>query len=147
MNEDMKMICDVKDKVLDLLHKANRADEFSMGDVDFLANALKAVKDACEVEEMMDDGGYSQAGDMMDNGPYGRGSSYANRGRNMGRNGVRDGGRDGGIGYSSRRDRMGRYSRDDGRSEMMEHIRMAIETADGEDKETLKRFMRQIENA
>lgn len=142
MNEDMKVICDVKDKVLDLLHKANRADEFSMGDVDFLANALKAVKDACEVENMMDDGGYSQDGDWMAEGNYGRGSSYA-RGRNMGRNG----GRDGGIGYSSRRDRMGRYSRDDGRSEMMEHIRMAIETADGEDKETLKRFMRQIENA
>lgn len=144
MNEDMKVICDVKDKVLDLLHKANRADEFSMGDVDFLANALKAVKDACEVENMMEDGGYSQDGDWMAEGNYGRGSSYA-KGRNMGRNGSRDGGM--GRGYSSRRDRMGRYSRDDGRSEMMEHIRMAIETADGEDKEMLQRFMRQIENA
>lgn len=149
MNEDMKMICDVKDKVLDLLHKANRADEFSMGDVDFLANALKAVKDACEVEEMMDDGGYSQATDWPADGTYGRGSSYANRGHNMGRNGGRDTGRDGGMGtgYSSRRNKMGRYSRDDGRSEMMEYIAMAIDAADGEDKETLKRFMRQIENA
>lgn len=144
MNEDMKVIAEVKEKVLDLLHKANRADEFSMGDVDFLADALKAVKDACEVENMMEDGGYSRDGDWMAEGTYGRGSSYAGRDRDMMR-----GGRDGGMGrgYSSKRDRMGRYSREDGRSEMMEHIRMAIETADGEDKETLKRFMRQIENA
>lgn len=133
MNEDMKVIAEVKEKVLDLLHKANRADEFSMGDVDFLADALQSVEAACKVEKMMDDGGYSHNVDWMDG-----------RGRDM-----MGGGRDGGMGrgYSSKRDRMGRYSREDGRSEMMEHIRMAIETADGEDKETLKRFMRQIENA
>ena len=30
---------------------------------------------------------------------------------------------------------------------MMEHIEMAIAAADGQDKEALKRFMRQLENA
>lgn len=143
MNEDMKVIADVKEKVLDLLHKANRAEEFSMGDVDFLCKAIKTVKDACEVEGMMDDGGW------MAEGNYGRGSSYANRGQHYVRGHYgRNGGRDDMDGdYSSRRDRMGRYSRDDGRSEMMEYIEKAIKAADGEDKETLMRFMRQIENA
>lgn len=60
------------------------------------------------------------------------------------------GGRNGGMGgdgYSSRRDSRGRYSRDDGRSEMMEHLEMAMDSATAEDRETIKRFMRQLENA
>ena len=83
---------------------------------------------------------------------YGRGSSYANRGKHyvrghysrdsgMGRNG------DSRNGYSALRDSRRRYSRDDGRSEMMEHIEMAMDVADEQDRETIKRFMRQLENA
>ena len=49
--------------------------------------------------------------------------------------------------YSTRRDKRGRYSRDDGRSEMMEHIEMAMDSANEQDRETIKRFMRQLENA
>ena len=59
----------------------------------------------------------------------------------------RDSGRDGMGGYSSRRDSRGRYSRDDGRSEMMEHLEMALDSASDQDRETIKRFMRQLENA
>jgi len=40
-----------------------------------------------------------------------------------------------------------RYSRDDGRSEMMEHLEMAMDSATEQDKETIRRFMRQLENA
>ena len=47
----------------------------------------------------------------------------------------------------TRRDSRGRYSRDDGRSEMMEHIEMAIDSADERDREKIKRFMRELENA
>ena len=50
-------------------------------------------------------------------------------------------------GYSSRRDNRGRYSRDNGRSEMMEHLEMALDRASDQDRETIKRFMRQLENA
>ncbi len=58
------------------------------------------------------------------------------------------GGMWGGMGgYSSRRDNRGRYSRDDGRSEMMEHLEMAMDTATDQDREIIKRFMRQLENA
>lgn len=129
MNEDVKVICEVKDKVLDLLHQANQAKEFSMGDVDFLYKATKAVKNACEIEEMMD-GGYSEAnrGQHYVRGHYSRDADSRN-------------------GYSTRRDSRSRYSRDDGRSEMMEHIAMAIDTADERDREKIKRFMRELENA
>lgn len=139
MNEDMKVICEVKDKVLDLLHKANQTGEFSMGDMAFLSEAMSAIKDACKVERMMeeDDDGYSSAnrGKHYVRGHYSRDGGMIRNGDS--RNGD----------YSSRRDGRGRYSRDDGRSEMMEYIEMAIDAADGQDKETLKRFMRQLENA
>ena len=91
--------------------------------------------------------GYSEGG--MD---YGRGSSYANRGQHLVRSRYsRDGGmnRDGDSrnGYSSRRDNRGRYSRDDGRSEMMEHLEAAYDAATPEMREDIKRFMRKVENA
>lgn len=70
---------------------------------------------------------------------YGRGSSYAKRDR-RGRYS-----RDNGTSY--RRDGMGRYSRGDGRSEMMEHLEMALDSADEKDRDMIKRMMRQIENA
>lgn len=58
-----------------------------------------------------------------------------------------------GDGYSSRRGgrggsrRGGGYSRDDGRSEMMEHLEMALDSANEQDRENIKRFMREMENA
>lgn len=105
-----------------------------------MADTIKNIDKIC----MLEDGdGYSEAVDGMD---YGRGSSYANRGKHYVRGHYsRDGGMDG---YSSRRrDSRGRYSREDGRSEMMEHLEMAMDTATDQDRETIKRFMRQLENA
>lgn len=144
MNEDRKVVCEVKEKVMDLLHQANQQKSFSMGDVDFLYKATKAVKNALEVEEMMDGEGRSES---MDENGYGRGSSYASRGRHYVRGHYsRDGGTD--DGYSTRRrDSLGRYSREDGRSEIMEHLEMALDSAGEQDREKVRRFMRQLENA
>lgn len=149
MNEDMRTVCDVKEKVMDLLDQANKQKDFSMSDVDWLYKATKTVKNSMEIEDMMEDmeGGYSSRGrDRM--GRYSR---------NDGRDGYsREGdysrdGRDGMMhdgGYSSRRrDGRGRYSRDGARSKMMEHLEMALDTATAEDREAIKRFMREIEKA
>ena len=107
-----------------------------------LTDTIKNIDKICMLEE---EGGYSEA---VDGDDYGRGSSYANRGKHYVRGHYsRDGGRDGMGGYSSRRDSRGRYSRDDGRSEMMEHLEMALDSASDQDRETIKRFMRQLENA
>lgn len=129
MNEDRKVICEVKDKVADLLYRANESKKFSMGDVDFLYKATKTIKNACEIEQMMGDDGYSSAN---------RGKHYV-RGHYS---------RDGGMGgYSDRRDGRGRYSRADGRSEMMGHLEAALDSATEQDREDIRRFMRKLEDA
>lgn len=124
MNDDKKLVCEVKDKVLDLLRQANKTREFSMGDVDFLYKATKTVKNACEIEGMMDEQGYSQDGGPMDWGDT-QGRRYR-RGRDgRGRNG---------------------YSRDDGRSEMLKHLEMAWDAAPEQYREDILRMKKRLEN-
>ncbi len=122
MNDDKKLVCEVKDKVLDLLRQANKAREFSMGDVDFLYKATKTVKNACEIEERMDEQGYSQDGAPMDwDGPAGRRSRWQPR-------------------------RQARYSRDDGREEMLKHLEMAWDAAPEQYREDILRMKKRLEN-
>lgn len=138
MNEDMKVICEVKDKVLDLLHKANQTGEFSMGDMAFLSEAMSAIKNACKVEQMMeeDEDGYSSANQ----------DQSRNRDRHSRNDGMRRN-RNSDNGYSGRRDSRGRYSREDGRSEMMEYLEMALDAATEQDREMIRRMMSKLENA
>ena len=134
----------LKDKLHEELEKIEHKPEMSAGDLEAahkLTDTIKNIDKICMLEE---GDGYSEA---VDSGDYGRGSSYANRDKHYVRGHYsRDGGMDRG-GYSSRRDSRGRYSQDDGRSEMMEHLEMAMDTATDQDRETIKRFMRQLENA
>ena len=134
------MYNNLKDKLHEELEKIEHKPGLSAGDLEAahkLTDTIKNIDKICMLEE---EAGYSEAMDM-DNGGYGRDSSYANRGQHYVRGHYsRDG-------YSSRRDSRGRYSRDDGRSEMMEHIEMAIDSADERDREKIKRFMRELENA
>ena len=135
----------LKKKLWEELDEIDRKDEIGPGDLELahkLTDTIKNIDKICALEE----GGYSSAVDSMD---YGRGSSYANRGQHYVRGHYsRDGMRGDRRGdYSSRRDGRGRYSRDDGREEMIEHVRMAIDTAPDEYKEDIKRFMRELENA
>lgn len=106
-----------------------------------LTDTIKNIDKICMLEE---EDRYSEA---VDDGDYGRGASYANRGKHYVRGHYS---RDGGMedGYSaSRRDIRGRYSRDDGRSEMLDHLEMALDSANEQDREAIKRFMRQLKNA
>lgn len=86
---------------------------------------------------------------MLEEG--GEGYSSANRGQHYVRGHYsRDGGMGRGMdprGYSTRRDSRGRYSRDDGRSEMMEHLEAALDSATEQDREDIRRFMRKLEQA
>ena len=135
----MEKLYDLKDKLFEELEELARKPDMGLGDLELihkLSDTIKNIDKICMLEE---EGGYSEAVDGMG---YGRGSSYANRGKHYVRGHYsRGGGRDGMGGYSSRRDNRGRYSRDDGRSEMMEHLEMA------QDRENIKRWMRQLENA
>ena len=146
----MEKIYDLKEKLCEELEEYARKQDLGAGDLEVvhkLTDTIKNIDKIC----MLEDGGYSE-----DDG-YGRGSSYANRGQHYVRGHYsREGGNMGGGqgGYSGRRgggrggySRNGGYSEDDGRSEMMEHLEMAMDAANEQDRETSKRFMRKIENA
>ena len=150
----MEKLYDLKDKLCDNLDKSyeeirRNPGRLSSGDLEYVRMLTDTIKNIGKIEMLEEEGGYSQE-DGQDGGGYGRGVSYA-RGRGGynrgGRNTRRDSRGRGMDGYSSRRNRRGRYSRDDGRSEMMEHLEMALDSASDQDRETIKRFMRQLENA
>ena len=139
----MEKLYDLKDKLCEELEEFARKQEMGAGDLEVihkLTDTIKNIDKICMLEEEV---GYSEA---VDGGDYGRGASYANRGKHYVRGHYS---RDGGMnGYSTRRrDGRGRYSREDGRSEMMEHLEMAMDSATEQDRDTIKRFMRQLENA
>lgn len=138
----MEKLHELKEKLWAELDELAEKREMGAGDLEVVHKITDTIKNIDKIC-MLEDGEYSEAVDGMD---YGRGSSYANRGKHYVRGHYsRDGGMDG---YSSRRrDSRGRYSRDDGRSEMMEHLEMAMDIATDQDKETIRRFIRQLENA
>lgn len=141
----MEKLHELKEKLWAELEELAEKRDMGAGDLEVVHKITDTIKNIDKICMLEEEGGYSEAVDGMD---YGRGSSYANRGKHYVRGHYsRDGGRDGMGGYSSRRDNRGRYSRDDGRSEMMEHLEMALDSAGDQDRETIKRFMRQLENA
>ena len=140
----MEKLHELKEKLWAELEELAEKRDMGAGDLEVVHKITDTIKNIDKICMLEEEGGYSEAVDGMD---YGRGSSYANRGKHYVRGHYsRDGGRDGMGGYSSRRDNRGRYSRDDGRSEMMEHLEMALDSATEEDREDIKRFMRKLEN-
>lgn len=146
----MEKLYELKEKMQRELDEIAQKPEMGAGDLELahkLTDTIKNIDKICMLEE---EGGYSQAVDG--DGRYGTGVSYANRGKHYVRGHYsRDGGmgrnRDSDMsGYTARRDSRGRYSRDDGRSEMMEHLEAALDSATEEDRMIIKRFMRELEN-
>ncbi len=110
-----------------------RKPTIGIGDIEMIGKFTDVIKDIDEICAMEEDGGYSNA----NRGEHWVGGHYSHAG-------GRDSGMDGG--YSSRRDGRGRYSRDTGRSAMMEHLEMALNSANEQDRENIARFMRQMGN-
>ena len=139
----MEKLYDLKDKLCEELEEFARKQEMGAGDLEVIHKLTDTIKNIDKICMLEEGDGYSEA---VDGGDYGRGSSYANRGKHYVRGHYS---RDGGMnGYSTRRrDGRGRYSREDGRSEIMEHLEMAMDSATEQDRDTIKRFMRQLENA
>lgn len=137
----MKALYDLKDKLQDELDEIARKPEMSAGDLETvhkLTDTIKNIDKICALEEY---GGYSEAGDY-EGGAYGRGSSYANRGKHYVRGHYS---RDGRGGYS-RDGRMGGYSRHDAKKAMMEQARDMMESATSEhEREAIRRFMSELE--
>ncbi len=140
----MEKLYDIKDKLCEELEEYARKPELGAGDLEVLHKLTDTIKNIDKICMLEDEEGYSGTG------AYDGGSSYANRGKHWVRGHYSSDGRRGGNMRRDSRGRYGRtggYSRDDGRSEMMEHLEMAIESANDQDRETIQRFMRQLENA
>lgn len=130
----------VCDELEDIEKKLKQGAKLSPGDWKMISDLIDTKKNILKTEKLEDelDDGYSGR-DGMQNGDYrDGGSSYANRGRHY----VRPH-----YSRASRRDDRGRYSGADGRSKMMEHLEMALDSANEQDREDIRRFMRRLENA
>lgn len=134
----------LKEKLCEELDEYARKQDMGAGDLEVIHKLTDTIKNIDKICMLEDEGDYSNADEWKADmrGNYGRGSSYANRGQHYVRGHYS---RDGGD-YSSRRDSRGRYSRDDGRSQMMEHLEMALDSANEQDREDIKRFMRKLES-
>ena len=143
----MENLYKIKEALWKELEKSEtaRSGELKGGELEAIHKLTDTIKNIDKICMLEEESGYIEA---VDGDDYGRGSSYANRGKHYVRGNYScDGGRDGMGEDSSRRDNRGRYSRDDGRSEMMRHIEAALDSANEQDREAIKRLMRQMENS
>lgn len=134
----MEYMHELKEKLCDELEEIARKGELGAGDLEIIHKLTDTIKNLDKIE-MLEDGGYSQAGDWEADmrGTYGRGSSYRGRKRDS-------------MGRYSRDGRGGRggYSRHDAKEAMMEQMEMLMEQAGSErEREAIRRCMGQLENA
>lgn len=152
----MKELYEYEDKA-----KKTSGGKLSAGDLETLHKLTDTVKNIDKIEMLEDEGGYSEGGDWMGEGriygqTYRGGESYARgRGRNARRDSMgrysREGGRteDGG---SYRRGGRGGYSREggysmaDGIDDMMEKAEEMLEEAETpEQKQAIHKFIKELE--
>ena len=134
----MEYTYELKDKLCKELDEIARKPEMGAGDLEIIHKLTDTIKNLDKIE-MLEDGGYSQAGDWEADmrGTYGRGSSYRGRKRDS-------------MGRYSREGRGGRggYSRHDAKEAMMEQMEMLMDQAGSErEREAIRRCMGQLENA
>lgn len=97
------------------------------GNIELAYKLTDIIKNIDKIE-MLEDGGHSEDGGYMARGGYREGgSSYAYNGE-PGR-------------YSERRDRYGRYSRDEGKEHMLREIGGMMDDLTGSERETISRAM------
>ena len=139
----MEYMYELKDKLCKELDEIARKPEMGAGDLEIIHKLTDTIKNLDKIE-MLEDGGYSQAGDWEIEGrAYNRGSSYARRKRDsMGRYS-----RDGRMMRGGYRDgRM--YSRADAKDDMMDQMEALMEQAGSEkEREAIRRCMNQLENS
>lgn len=138
----MEYMYELKDKLCKELDEIARKPEMSAGDLEAIHKLTDTIKNLDKIE-MLEDGGYSQAGYRDGGSSYNRGSSYANRGKHYVRGHYsRDG-------YSMEgRGNRGGYSRHDAKEAMMEQMESLMDQAGSErEREAIRRCMNQLENA
>ena len=133
----MEYMYELKEKLCDELDEIARKGELGAGDLEIVHKLTDTIKNLDKIE-MLEDGGYSQAGDWEIEGrAYNRGNSYARRKRDS-------------MGRYSRDGRMmrGGYSRHDAKEAMMDQMEDLMAQAGSEkEREAIRRCMNQLENS
>lgn len=125
----MEYMYELKEKLCDELEKIARKNDMSAGDLEMAHKLTDTIKNIDKID-MLEDDGYSQAGDWDDR-VYDRGSSYRNQRRDS-------------RGRYSRR----MYSRGDAKDHMMEQMEMLMDQAGSKrEREAIRRCMKQLETA
>ena len=141
----MDYMHELKEKLCDELEEIAKKGELGSGDLEIIHKLTDTIKNICKIS-MLEDDGYSQAGDWEIEGrAYNRGNSYRGRKRDsMGRY-ARDG-RDMNYSRDGRMMPNRMYSRADAKDHMMDELEeaMAAATTDRE-KDIIKRAMDQLE--
>ena len=136
----MEYMHELKEKLCDELEEIANKGELGAGDLEIIHKLTDTIKNLDKIE-MLEDGGYSQAGDWEADmrGTYGRGSSYRGRKRDsMGRYS-----RDGRMMRGGYRDgRM--YSRAEAKEDIMDQIEDMMGDADEKEKAILRRAMTEL---
>lgn len=146
----MKSLYGLKDKLCTELDELAEKPDMSLYDLDTVHKLTDTIKNIDKIM-MLEEGGYS--GDGYSQAGGGRGGGGRGGGGNRGGGYSQEGGSSyaGGSSYGDdgeysearrKRDNRGRYSRDDGRGEMMNQLeRMMSEARDPSDRERISRFM------
>ena len=154
----MHYMHDLKDllcaELEDFAEKGKKAGKMSMGDVEVIHKLTDTVKNILKIDMLEEETGYSKDGHYMGEGriygtSYARGRTRAKR-DSMGRY-SRDGGRysyDDDMSYARSPGYRGGYSRDEGKSYMMEQLQdMMNEAEKPAEREALKRCMDALKRA
>ena len=141
----MKHLEELKEVVKRELEKFGKQGDISVSNLDKIHKLSDLYKNLCKIEMLEEEGGYSEGymdDGMMYGSSYARGRRYAKR-DSMGRY-SRDGGYSEDDDYSERR--MGRgYSKDEATDRLMRQLGSMMEDADPKQRETLKKWMRELE--
>ena len=141
----MKHLEELKEVVKRELEKFGKQGDISVSNLDKIHKLSDLYKNLCKIEMLEEEGGYSEGymdDGMMHGNSYARGRRYAKR-DSMGRY-SKAGGYSEDDDYSERR--MGRgYSRDEANDHLMRQLGNMMEDADPKQRETLKKWMRELE--
>ena len=136
----MEYMHELKEKLCDELEEIANKGELGAGDLEIVHKLTDTIKNLDKID-MLEGGGYSQAGDWEIEGrAYNRGNSYARRKRDsMGRYS-----RDGRMMRGGYRDgRM--YSRAEAKDDIMDQIEDMMGDADEKERVILRRAMTELE--
>ena len=135
----MKHLEKLKEALCEELDKFGKSGDITVNSLEKIHKLTDTIKNIDKIMMLEEEGGYSE--EMYGNS-YARGRRYAKR-DSMGRY-SRDGGYSEDDDYSERRTGRG-YSRDEATDHLMRQLGAMMEDADPKQRETLKKWMRELE--